>query len=103
MTLVFEKHIAQLSDVRGGKPVLSGTRIAVADIVVWHFRQGLSLDEIAIKYDLSLAVVYAAVSFYHDHKETIDADIAAEDTFYTTKRQQSPSILREKLADASDK
>lgn len=102
MALVLEKHIAQTEGVRGGKPVIRDTRIAVADIVIWHFRQGLSLDEIAVKYKLSLAAVYAAVSFYYDHKKTIDADIAAEETFYETNRQQAASILREKLADADD-
>lgn len=42
MELVLEKHIESDEGVRGGKPVLTGTRISVSDVVfgicVWDSR-----------------------------------------------------------------
>lgn len=97
MELVLEKHIERTSGVRGGKPRIVGTRITVSDIVVWHFRMGLSLEEIAVKYELSLSAIYAAVSFYFDHKEEIDAQISSGQVSYANKKRRAPSLLKEAL------
>lgn len=102
MDLVLEKHIERSADVRGGKPRIIGTRITVSDVVLWHFHMGFSLDEIAIKYDLPLAAVYAAISFYFDHKEEIDTKIEAGEIFYETNKRIAPSLLREVLQTAED-
>jgi uncharacterized protein (DUF433 family) len=61
--------------VAGGKPRITGHRITVQDVVVWHERLGLSADEIASEYGLSLADVYAALAYYYDHREEIDRAI----------------------------
>lgn len=97
MELVLEKHIERTSGIRSGKPRIVGTRITVSDIVVWHFRLGLSLEEIAVKYDLSLSAVYAAVSYYFDHKDEIDAEIDSGQDVYETGKRSTPSLLREAL------
>lgn len=97
MELVTEKHIIRDAKVRHGKPHISGTRIAVSDIVTWHFRLGLSVEEIAAKYDLSLASVYAALSYYFDYRTEIDAEIASGQSYYEAIAASSPSLLREKL------
>ena len=97
MELVLEKHIERTSEVRSGKPRIIGRRITVSDIVVWHFRMGLSLEEIAVKYDLPLSAVYAAVSYYFDRKDEIDAEIDAGQLFYEEKKRSSPSLLRKTL------
>ncbi|MCI0397947.1 MAG: DUF433 domain-containing protein [Chloroflexi bacterium] len=97
MALVLEKHIEITEGVRGGKPRLAGTRITVSDVVIWHLRLGQSLEEIAVSYDLSLSSVYAAIAYYYDHKEEIDAEIEAGRAYYETMKRQSPSLLKEKL------
>ncbi|GJM41714.1 MAG: hypothetical protein DHS20C20_19960 [Ardenticatenaceae bacterium] len=102
MTLILEKHIDQNDEIRNGKPYLVGTRMTVSDIVIMHFRQGQSLEEIAAKYDLLLASVYAAISYYFDHKSQIDSEIDQSQTFYETMKRQAPSVLREKLSSLSD-
>jgi uncharacterized protein (DUF433 family) len=67
-------HIEQTADVCSGKPRIIGTRIRVQDVVVWHERLGLSADEIVSRWpQLTLADVYAALTFYHDHRAEIDA------------------------------
>ena len=65
-------HVAVTPGVAGGKPRIAGHRITVQDIAVWHERLGLSADEIATEYGLSLADVYAALAYYYDHREEID-------------------------------
>jgi uncharacterized protein (DUF433 family) len=69
-------HIESTADTCGGKPRIAGSRIRVQDIVVWHERMGLSADEIVSRYPhLTLADVYAALTYYHDHRTEIDADM----------------------------
>jgi uncharacterized protein (DUF433 family) len=97
MELVLEKHIVSTAGVRGGKPRITDTRITVSDVVIWHFQMGLSLEEIAVKYDLPLSAVYAAISFYFDNKDYIDAKIAAGRIFYETNKRANPSLLAKAL------
>jgi uncharacterized protein (DUF433 family) len=97
MQLVSQEHIEISSDVRSGKPRIVGTRIAVEDVTVMHLKLGYSLVEIAGKYDLSLASVYAAMAYYFDHRDEIDRRIAEEDELVEVLKQNHPSRLQEKL------
>ena len=90
-------HIEMTPGVAGGKPRITGHRITVQNVVIWHERLGLSADEIATDYGLSLADVYAALAYYYDHREEIDRSIRADEEFIGELRQQTPSILRETL------
>src|SRR2546427_5547902 len=83
--------------VAGGKPRIAGHRITVQDIVVWHERLGLSADEIATEYGLSLADVYAALAYYYDHREEIDRAIRADEEFIAELRKRTPSKLKTRL------
>lgn len=85
--------------VCGGKPCVAGTRIRVQDVFVWHELQGLSADEIVSRFpQLTMADVYAALSYYWDHRDEIQRDMQAESDLMTRLRQQSVSPLAEKLA-----
>lgn len=97
MELFLEKHIEITNGIRGGKPHLAGSRITVSDIVLWHFRQGYSLEEIAVKYDLSLAAVHAAISYYYDHKAEIDQEIEDGRAHYQRMKASSPSLLDQSI------
>ena len=44
------EHIEITPGVCGGKPRISGHRIKVQDIVIWHEKLGLSPDEIVSNY-----------------------------------------------------
>ena len=90
-------HIEATPGIAGGKPRVAGHRITVQDVVIWHERMGLSADEIATEYGLSLAEVYAALSYYYDHREEIDQAIRADEDFVADLRQRTPSKLRAKL------
>jgi uncharacterized protein (DUF433 family) len=97
MQTVMKQHIETNPEVRGGKPYISGTRITVADIVLMHLRLGQSLEEIAGKYDLSLAAVHAAMVYYYDHRVEIDSSIEEDAAFAEAFRRNNPSPLKEKL------
>jgi uncharacterized protein (DUF433 family) len=94
---VLDRHIEITPGVRGGKPRITGTRITVADVVLMHWRLGISLEEIAGKYDLPLAAVYAAMSYYYDHQREIDQCIEEDKAFSESFRSNNPSLLQEKL------
>jgi uncharacterized protein (DUF433 family) len=81
-------HIEVTPGICGGKPRIAGHRIRVQDIVLWT-EEGRSADEIVTDFpQLSLADVYAALAYYHDHRERIDQDIREDEEFFRrlTKR-----------------
>ncbi|MCB0036325.1 MAG: DUF433 domain-containing protein [Anaerolineales bacterium] len=61
--------------VRNGRPCIAGSSIEVPVIVIAKIINGLEPDEIATDYDLSLSEVYAALAYYYDNKQMIDASI----------------------------
>jgi len=95
--MVLNGHIEVMPAIRGGKPRLAGTRITVDDVVLMHFRLGQSLEEIAGKYDLSLAAVYSAMAYYYDHRDEVDQRIEEDQAFVEAFRRENPSPLQAKL------
>ena len=81
MESTIAEHIEITPGVCGGKPRIAGTRIRVQDVVVWT-EQGRSPDEIVTGYPhLTLADVYAALAYYHDHRAEIDRQMRESDEF----------------------
>jgi uncharacterized protein (DUF433 family) len=97
VAIALDRYIETSPDVRGGRPRIANTRLTVADIVLMYVRLGQSLEEIAGKYDLSLAAVYAAMAYYYDHQEEIDRSITADHEFAEAFRNNNLSPLRSKL------
>ena len=98
-TIASDSHIETTPETCGGKPRIAGSRIRVQDIVVWHERMGLSVDEIVSRYPhLTLAGVYAALAYYHDHREQIDSEMEAGEKLVEEMRRLHPSKLQAKLA-----
>jgi uncharacterized protein (DUF433 family) len=96
-TKTLDQHIEITPGIAGGKPRIAGHRITVQDIAIWHERQGISADEIAAEYDLSLADVHAALTYYFDHREEIDRSIEEGNAFAEAMRRQTPSKVQQKL------
>ena len=92
-----DDHIELTADTAGGKPRIRGRRVTVQDIAVWHERLGKSADEIAAQYDVTLADVYAALAYYFDHREEIDARMTEDRAFVEVLRGQTPSLRDQKL------
>ena len=93
MDMMTAPHIAISEDVAGGKPRIAGHRITVQHIVIWHERMGLSADEIASNHGLSLAEIYAALTYYYDHRQEIDEAILADESTVSELRKRIMSKL----------
>ncbi|WP_413161567.1 DUF433 domain-containing protein [Capilliphycus salinus ALCB114379] len=97
MSIVSLNYIEITPGVCGGRPRISGRRITVADIAVMYTKMGYSLEEIAGKYDLTLASVYAAMAYYFEHREEIDRRLKEDAEFVEEFQQQHPSKLQAKF------
>jgi uncharacterized protein (DUF433 family) len=67
--------IAVNPSVRSGRPCVAGTTIEVSVIAIAKIVHMRTPEEIADDFHLSLSQVYAALSYYYDHKAEIDATI----------------------------
>ena len=93
-------HIEVTPGTCGGKPRIAGHRIRVQDIVLWT-EEGRSVDEIVADFpQLSLANVYAALAYYHDHRQQIDQDIREDEEFFRRMKPNSGSGLPDRQKDA---
>jgi uncharacterized protein (DUF433 family) len=79
--------ISRTPEIRGGRPCIAGTGIAVRRIAVWH-KMGHSPEEIAANWGyISLAQVHAALAYYYANRAEIDEDLAADDAEAEAFRQ----------------
>ena len=73
-------------------------RTRVSMIVNDYQGRGWSAEEIVRQYPyLTLAEVHSALAYYHDHKEEIDREIAAENAEYERLRgtaAENPAVKR---------
>jgi uncharacterized protein (DUF433 family) len=92
-------RIVSTPGVCGGRPRIDGHRITVEDVAIWHERMGISPDEIVSDHpSITLSDVHAALAYYYEHRDRIDADIAAGEQFIAQMKAKSPpSFLQEKL------
>jgi uncharacterized protein (DUF433 family) len=91
------EYIAIDPDYCFGKPRIVGTRMPVAAIAEMYLEMGQSLEEIALKYDLSLAAVHGAMAYYYDHREEIDRhSLESERIVEEMKRNSTPSKFQER-------
>ncbi|MBI4339240.1 MAG: DUF433 domain-containing protein [Chloroflexi bacterium] len=69
-------HIVRTQGIRGGRPCIEGTGITVM-LIAKFYKMGCDPDQIMGMYPhLSAASVYDAISYYHDHQDEIEEDIA---------------------------
>ncbi len=97
MAIGLNKYIEITPGICGGRPRLASRRITVADVVLMNLRLDLSLEEIAVKYDLPLAAAYSAMAYYHDHRAEIDDSIKNDRAFVRAFKRNNVSPLQEKL------
>ncbi len=76
-TKTLDGLISQNSQLHSGRPVIAGTGITVRAIAIMY-KQGYSAEEITSELPLTLAQVYAALTYYHLHTAEIESDIRAD-------------------------
>ena len=98
MTTVSKEHIAKTPGICGGKACIAGHRIRVMDVVVYHEQAGMSPDEIVDQFpSITLADVHAALAYYFDHRDEIEAEFRREREIADQMKSRFPSKLQEKL------
>ncbi|HEY6390594.1 MAG TPA: DUF433 domain-containing protein [Bryobacteraceae bacterium] len=85
-------RIVKTPGICGGRARVAGHRVRVLDIVTWHEHQGLTPDEIASRVpSITLAEVHAALAYYFDHVEEIQAEMREERALADEARANHPS------------
>jgi uncharacterized protein (DUF433 family) len=92
---VISEYIGIRAGYCGGEPHILGHRITVKHVAVWHEEMGMSPAQIAATYPtITLAQVHAALAYYYDHRDEIQAAIAEEDRFIEElKAKSGPSLM----------
>ena len=88
-----------------GIAFVDGTGIKVKQLVSFHQAWGWSPEEIQRNFPhLSLGQIYAALAYYHDHREQIDAEIEDDQSDAERIANQFPisDALRHRLRQARD-
>lgn len=95
MPLSDRVRITENPAIFSGRPIINGHRITVHDLVV-HHRTGMSVEELAEGYTLTPEEVDAALTYYEEHKATIDRQIAADDREFAHRAaaDTSPPVER---------
>lgn len=81
--------ITRDDDVLGGEPRIQGTRIGVRHIATRVIEGGSSPALVADQFDLSLAAVYGALSYYYEHIEEMRAFEDSNDAAFDRVRDAS--------------
>jgi uncharacterized protein (DUF433 family) len=70
-------YVEHVDSQSGLRAVIRGTRVGI-DVIVGYWRAGYTPDEIAtdILPHLKPAEVYDALSYYHDHEDEIEQELA---------------------------
>jgi uncharacterized protein (DUF433 family) len=64
-------------DLSRETPYLEGTQTKVVEVILDRLAHHWDADEIHRQHpDLSLAQIYSALAYYHDHQEEMDRQIA---------------------------
>ena len=103
MNAIVTRHITKTPGVCSGWACIAGHRIRVTDVVVWHEKRGYSLDEIVDMFPgITLADVYAALTYYFDNGQEIEDEFRQGDEWAEWLNANVPSKippeLREKQA-----
>jgi len=100
MKLSTTKHIESRDNVCGGKPCVTGTRIRVWDIHVWHDLRRQSPEEIVALYpQLSVADVHAALAHFLDHRAAIEKQAEADEIAAVQMEAEQGSTRFSRLRD----
>lgn len=88
-------HLTRDAAIARGAPIVRGTRTTVRAIAEYHQRVGMSADDIPMELPyLRAAEVHAALAYYFDHQEEIDAEIEADNDFEALRELSGGRLRR---------
>jgi uncharacterized protein (DUF433 family) len=74
---ILDGLISQTPALHQGRPIIAGTGTTVRTIAIMY-KQGLMPEDIIAELPISLAQVYAALTYYHLHTQEVESDIRAD-------------------------
>jgi len=85
--------LEHLEIAENGDAKLVGSRIKVKHIIALKKALGYTAEQIQQEAypHLSLSQIYAALAYYHDHQDEVDAVIERDDATYQVERQKQES------------
>ncbi len=87
-------HIVRTPETCAGLPRIEGTRISVNMIVREVVHGRLTPEEVLMRHKhLTLAQIHAALAFYFDNKDEVDAALKEGDELEAELREKFPSRL----------
>jgi uncharacterized protein (DUF433 family) len=87
-------HIVRTPDICCGLPRIEGTRITVNVVVREVVRLRRTPEEVLMAHPhLTLAQMYAALAYYFDNRQQVDAALQQSDDLVAALRGQFPSRL----------
>ncbi len=95
-----DSHIEATPGVCGGRPRITGRRIRVQDIAAWHLTEDWSAARLAEELKLTLSEVHAALAYYYDHLDEIEADMRRDLEIEEESKLRYPSMISESARDA---
>lgn len=100
MIVATNQHISIDEEICFGKPRVTGTRISVWQIYQMHEEQGRTADELIEGFpSLKKADIYAALAYFYDHREEIEAQAAETDKLVEEYlAEHGPGKFQEKFA-----
>ena len=93
-------HITKIPGVCGGRPAIDDTRVRVLNIAYLH-KQGYTPEQMLEEYPLTLAQVHAALMYYYDNSEEIDAYIAEDEAWDERYERDRAEFLGKRRASTS--
>lgn len=95
---MIREHIEIVEGAGGPKARITGHRIRVEDVAVWHEKLGMTADEIVDQFPtITHADVYAALAYYWDNRDEIERAMEADRSFVEALQKSNPGPLKEKL------
>ena len=81
-------HIVKIAGVSGGDAIIEGSRVAVWQLVGYHYKAGMSVEDILAEWAyLNPAAVFSALAYYHDHRAEIE-QAREENSYERWQREQ---------------
>lgn len=84
-------EIVRTEGVMGGQPRIEGRRISVLQIVEWIHEEGMEPETVATEFDLDLADVYRALTYYYDNLDEMDRWRTRRDERRRESREEQPT------------
>lgn len=68
-------YISSSKDIGAGKPIITGTRTKVSNVVA-YYKLGFSAEDIEREFPhLNLSQIHDSLSYYYEHRDEIDKEI----------------------------